>query len=224
MSGGGGGGASGGGGMPGGMAGGGEGGGGEGGGGGIRGLGGQMPGTGGPGGAGEGGADCGAGLPGGVGGMEGTGECAGGVGEIPGETEAERKARLEGELDKSVGGFDEVLAEEQREISTVGRDTEGFGGGGGAGGGGGVGLGKQASGGIEGTGEEVARSGAAGSGSTPSIDSMSEEEIAKRTPPDIPDLVSEDIVAKQLKEAALAEDDPVLRERLWEEYRNYNNL
>jgi hypothetical protein len=156
--------------------------------------------------------------------MEGTGECAGGVGEIPGETEAERKARLEGELDKSVGGFDEVLAEEQREISTVGRNTEGFGGGG-AGGGGGVGLGKQAGGGIEGTGEEVARSeSAAGSGSTPSVEGMSDEEIAKRTPPDIPDLVSEDIVAKQLKEAALAEDDPVLRERLWEEYRNYNNL
>jgi hypothetical protein len=157
--------------------------------------------------------------------MEGSGECAGGVGEIPGETEAERKARLEGELDKSVGGFDEVLAEEQKEISTVGRNTEGFGGGG-AGGGGGVGLGKQASGGIEGTGEGVARSesGAGGSGSTPSIESMSEEEIAKRTPPDIPDLVSEDIVAKQLREAALAEEDPVLRERLWEEYRNYNNL
>jgi hypothetical protein len=156
--------------------------------------------------------------------MEGTGECAGGVGQVPGETEAERQARLEGELDKSVGGFDEVLAEEQREISTVGRDTEGFGGGG-AGGGGGVGLGKQATGGIEGTGEEGARAESrGGSGSTPSIDSMSEEEIAKRTPEDIPDLVSEDIVAKQLREAALAEEDPALRERLWEEYRNYNSL
>ncbi len=53
---------------------------------------------------------------------------------------------------------------------------------------------------------------------------MSEEEIKARTPADIPDLVSEDIVAKQLREAALAEDDPVLRERLWEEYRLYNDL
>jgi hypothetical protein len=58
----------------------------------------------------------------------------------------------------------------------------------------------------------------------PSISDISEEEIAKRTPEDIPDLVSEDIVAKQLREAALAEDDPVLRERLWEEYRKYNRL
>jgi hypothetical protein len=31
-------------------------------------------------------------------------------------------------------------------------------------------------------------------------------------------------VAKQLREAALSEDDPVLRERLWEEYRTYNDL
>ena len=53
---------------------------------------------------------------------------------------------------------------------------------------------------------------------------MTEEEIRVRTPDDIPDLVSEDIVAKQLREAALAEDDPELRERLWEEYRTYNDL
>jgi hypothetical protein len=32
------------------------------------------------------------------------------------------------ELDESVGDFDDVLMEEQREISTVGRNTEGFGG------------------------------------------------------------------------------------------------
>ena len=34
----------------------------------------------------------------------------------------------------------------------------------------------------------------------------------------------EDIVAKQLREAALAEEDPELRERLWAEYRKYNGL
>ena len=53
---------------------------------------------------------------------------------------------------------------------------------------------------------------------------MSEEDIRNRTPEDIPDLVSEDIVAKQLREAALSEEDPALRERLWEEYRLYNDL
>jgi len=171
-------------------------------------------------------------LPGGVGGMEqGNAGCngAGGIGEYPGETDAERQARLEGTLEKSVGDFDEVLAEEQREISTVGRNTEGFGGGAG-GSGGGVGLGKQGggggggSGGGSGSGSSARSSAQNQAGSTPSIAGMSEEERKARTPEDIPDLVSEDIVAKQLREAALAEEDPALRDRLWEEYRNYNKL
>jgi hypothetical protein len=145
------------------------------------------------------------------------------MGQYPGETDAQRKARLEGTLEKSVEDFDGVIAEEQREISTVGRDTEGYGTGGGSGGL--VGLGKQGGGGVQGSGGGgggVANAG--GGGATASVDAMSDEEIASRTPDDIPDLVSEDIVAKQLREAALAEEDPVLRERLWEEYRNYNKL
>jgi hypothetical protein len=202
-------------------------------GGGIRGLGGQMPGVGG-GSSGSGGANGSAaggnancddaGLPDGFGGPRQGGACDGDVGRYPGETDAERKARLEKSLDESVDDFDGVIAEEQREISTVGRDTEGFGGGPGGSGGTRVGLGKQATGGVKGTGDSQSASNASGSGATASVDSMTEEEIAKRTPADIPDLVSEDIVAKQLREAALAEDDPKLRERLWEEYRNYNKL
>jgi hypothetical protein len=113
----------------------------------------------------------------------------------------------------------------------VGRNTEGFGGGqtGGAGSGR-VGLGKQAGSGNSGAGDGNGSGGAAGAGSGPpdarqaSIGRMSDEEIKARTPEDIPDLVSEDIVAKQLREAALAEDNPELRERLWEEYRMYNDL
>ncbi len=147
--------------------------------------------------------------------------------KYPGETAAQRKARLEGELEESVGGFDEVLAEEQREISTVSRDTEGFGGAGGGGGSGRVGLGRQEGvrgAGDNGAGSQAGAGNAAGGGSTPSVAGMSEDEIKSRTPADIPDLVSEDIVAKQLREAALAEEDPELRERLWDEYRRYNRL
>jgi hypothetical protein len=187
-----------------------------------------MPGgmPGGTDGAGGDGEECGSeGLPGGVGGMEQSGDCAGGVGGIPGETEAERTARLEKELERQVGGFDEVLAEEQEQISTEGRNTEGFGGGGGSGGSGGrVGLGKQAGGDADDEAGQVARVPSEENRSKASVDDLSEEEIASRTPDDIPDLVSEDIVAKQLREAALAENDPKLRERLWEEYRNYNRL
>ena len=40
-------------------------------------------------------------------------------------------------------------------------------------------------------------------------------------PADIPDGKDDDIVARQLREAAMKETDPELRERLWEEYRQY---
>ena len=40
-------------------------------------------------------------------------------------------------------------------------------------------------------------------------------------PEDIPDPQGDDIVAKQLREAAIAEADPELKDKLWEEYRRY---
>lgn len=151
--------------------------------------------------------------------------CDGSVGAVPGESEADRKARLEKTLEESVGGFDEVLANEQREISTVGRNTEGFGGSGGGAGTGRVGLGTQGgSGGSGGGSGEGAAVAVPQEPKEASVGGLSEEEIEARTPDDIPDLVSEDIVARQLREAALAEDDPKLRERLWDEYRSYNDL
>ncbi len=183
----------------------------------------EFPGTGGSGnckGDGEG-ADSGeAGGEGGPGGAGG----AGGVGEYPGESDEERARRLGRELDESVGGFDEVLAEEQREISTVGRNTEGFGGGGAGGGraGGRVGLGAQGGGGASNSGRVSILNPTDDRKSV--VESMSEDEIQARLPDDIVENVGDDIIAKQLYEAALAEDDPELRERLWEEYRKYNGL
>jgi hypothetical protein len=53
---------------------------------------------------------------------------------------------------------------------------------------------------------------------------MSDEQIQARTPDDIEVSSFDDIVARQLREAALAEDDPAIRERLWEEYRKYKGL
>jgi hypothetical protein len=40
-------------------------------------------------------------------------------------------------------------------------------------------------------------------------------------PSDVGDGRDDDIVARQLREAAMNEKDPVLREKLWEEYRTY---
>ena len=44
---------------------------------------------------------------------------------------------------------------------------------------------------------------------------------ALKPPPDIPEAGDDDIVARQLREAAENETDPELRARLWEEYREY---
>jgi hypothetical protein len=44
---------------------------------------------------------------------------------------------------------------------------------------------------------------------------------AQPVPADIPDGSDDDVLARQLREAATNEPDPALRERLWEEYRRY---
>lgn len=58
---------------------------------------------------------------------------------------------------------------------------------------------------------------------------MPSQNSPQRTPPatagnipdDIPDARDDDIIARQLREAAMNETDPELREKLWEEYRRY---
>jgi hypothetical protein len=160
---------------------------------------------------------------GGFGGGAGCDE-AGSVGQFPGGGASAEE--LGEELDKSVGDFDEAIGEEQRQVASVGRDTEGFGDGSG-GGGGSISLGEQESGGSSsGGGAGGGSGGAAGSAESQAgpLDGMSEEQIQARTPDDIEVNQFDDIVARQLREAALAEDDPELRERLWEEYRKYNGL
>ena len=42
-------------------------------------------------------------------------------------------------------------------------------------------------------------------------------------PKDLPDGSDDDVVARQIREAAMREIDPVLREKLWDEYRKYKN-
>ena len=43
-------------------------------------------------------------------------------------------------------------------------------------------------------------------------------------PTDIPRGNDDDVVARQLREAAMQEPDPVLREKLWNEYRKYKGI
>ena len=177
--------------------------------------------------AGGDGADCQDGgiSGGGIGGGLGCDQ-SGDVGQFPGDPN--RAEQLGEELDKSVGDFDEAIGEEQRQVSSVGRDTEGFGGGGSRGGN--VGLGEQAAGASgQSAGGSQGGGGAGGAGGTGEsqagpLGDMSDQEIQARIPDDIEVSAYDDIVARQLREAAIAEDDPVLRERLWEEYRKYKGL
>jgi hypothetical protein len=46
-------------------------------------------------------------------------------------------------------------------------------------------------------------------------------EGSSRVPADVGDGADDDIVARQLREAAMTEEDPELREKLWDEYRRY---
>ena len=51
------------------------------------------------------------------------------------------------------------------------------------------------------------------------------EQVAVYAPPaDIPDGTDDDVVARQLREAAMREPDPQLREKLWDEYRKYKGI
>jgi hypothetical protein len=171
-------------------------------------------------------------IPGGGGsdgsdGSEGDSECDdGGVtgGGIGGGMDCEDSGGGAG----GVGEFDESLGEEQREISSATRNTEGFDTGSGGNRGGSISLGEQAAGAMAG-GSGGGGSGAGGDspgevGGGEALAGLDEQEVAKRTPDDIEALIDDDIVAKQLREAALAEEDPELRERLWDEYRKYKGM
>ena len=61
-------------------------------------------------------------------------------------------------------------------------------------------------------------------GSMPEGGELTKTGIESATPPvpeDVPDPQGDDIVAQQLREAAAAETDPELREKLWDEYKKY---
>ena len=148
---------------------------------------------------------------------------AGSVGEFPQESSAERAERLGRQLDESIGGFDETLGEEQREIAAAGRIIEGYdmAGEGGQGSGGLISLGGQTA------SENQSGSVGGGGGSTAASEplaGLTQDEIAALTPEDIPTMVDDDIIARQLREAAIVEKNLDLRDRLWDEYRKYKGL
>lgn len=141
-------------------------------------------------------------------------------------TDAERRAAVNRQIDQSLEAFDARLAREQvaleaaREAAAAARSSAGGGGDSGAGGAGGLsGGGAPAGASIGSEGDDKAPppppggdgSGRASRGNRPDLP----------TPKDISDGRDDDVVARQLREAAERETDPALRERLWKEYRDY---
>jgi hypothetical protein len=156
-----------------------------------------------------------------------TGQAIGGA-----QTTEERTENLDRKLDTSLNEFDGILLKEQ-EILDERREAAGepsMGGGYGA-------TGEEPPGSEVSDereeGEEVAEGGL--SGGSPDVAEGEDSESAPgdtmggdpvtmdsdRVPPDVGDGSDDDIVAGQLREAAMKEDDPELRAKLWDEYRAY---
>jgi hypothetical protein len=135
-------------------------------------------------------------------------------------------AKLEQLLSDALGEFDgKLLSEQERLAARIPKQREGS-----AGGSGGYGaegpVGPGGSGGIAGGGYESSggqqgdgRAGAGGHGQSGSVATGGGKSApaGRRATIDTDD----DIVARQLREAAETETDPELKEKLWQEYRKY---
>ena len=145
-------------------------------------------------------------------------------------TSVEKTTDLEAELFNGMGEFDEMLLREQERIKAASPHAAGGDGGGGGGGGGGQGDsgtdGESGPAGSEGSGGDGGEEAVAGSGCSPTYGAgagpgSSQRQASNGAPPGTPDGNDDDVVARQLREAAEKEPDPVLQKKLWEEYRKY---
>jgi hypothetical protein len=62
------------------------------------------------------------------------------------------------------------------------------------------------------------------SASTASTDASTDAGAGHRAPADVGSGSNDDTLAAQLRELAMKETDPVLRERYWEEYRKHKGI
>ena len=151
-----------------------------------------------------------------------SGSSVGSIGQ-GGMTPAERAAVLDERLRRGYETFDGfILGERERAQNESNAAGPAAIGGDGAGGSSGVAAGGQRQ---PQTMEEATAATAgtvAAMGSPPTQRGESQETFPP--PEDIPSGRDDDVVARQLREAAMTEPDPDLREALWEEYRNYTGI
>jgi len=140
-------------------------------------------------------------------------------------TDGEKTAAMVGQFNDSLGEFDEKLLREQdrvkaqKPLSTSANSA----GGGAAGGSDGESGGESAQDSADGeAAQEGQQSDQQGSDQTATgARGTSSSGKQSTAPPDIPDGSDDDVIARQLREAAEKETDPELKKKLWEEYRRY---
>ena len=160
-------------------------------------------------------------------------EDPGGGGSVPTMSDGERQAQLEGILNETMASYDGMILREREYVLNRGNeegseealeplDPDG----------------ELPYDDVNAEGEENAPPGRGGSGQQESDSSGGgyrpggpiqnrggDYQHQGQTPPpaDIPDGNDDDVVARQIREAAMREADPELREKLWDEYRKYKN-
>ena len=135
-------------------------------------------------------------------------------------TAAEQAAILDEQLRRTYETHDEILRREQADARGAGSDGDG----GDEPRGGGQG-GTRQPGGQAGGGVPNGAGGADVAGNRPGGPPGDGDRQQTFPPPeDIPSGRDDDVVARQLREAAMTEPDPELREALWSEYRNYTGI
>jgi hypothetical protein len=130
------------------------------------------------------------------------------------QTGAEVTQALDAELFTGLGEFDEMLLREQERVKAATPRSDA----GGGGAGGGAGSSAPDSGTAEQTGLGTTAGATYGEGAGPG---SSRSQGRSSAPPGTPDGSDDDVVARQLREAAEKETDPELKKKLWEEYRKY---
>lgn len=147
---------------------------------------------------------------------------AGGAGGAGGEDGEEEIAGRSGELERALEDLDgEILAERikaERAARTVAEQAGG-------------GIDDEAQGGgaeAEGEGENGTGTSQSGGGAAPGRGTIASAmpptpRPPLPLPPDTPDAKDDCVVARQIREAAMAETDPELRDALWKEYERYKS-
>ena len=145
------------------------------------------------------------------------------IDQVGERTADEQIAALDAELLGGLGEFDEMLLREQERVRAAAVRTQTADAGAGAAGAAGDGGASEGSEGSDGEFGEASEQGSDRSTGRGDVAAGGAQRQPRRqgTPPDIPDGSDDDVVARQLREAAEKEQDPELKKRLWEEYRRY---